>query len=348
MADDQFINAAVKVGELKVLNAFKRSTFVYGTQGKGSSTVLALKTWAAHAFSADEQRIARQLNLFEPGVRIGTYLSGDIQMMDMYYGQEGNELFTKRDPVIAEFIHYVMGYKGPFSMAQSGRDAFMKSFNTEVEGWQGSKWTTDGRKIEGPKFNGNTATVEISRAIRWGIQRFGGRLIFEGKEVYYSQVFNLLGFKGDTDREAVALFENFQPNLSTVRFGKGTLTFYWNGNEVVPTHCHFLSNWGFPLNEKGQLARVKQTVAILEAQGRRTGAAIPAINQHSSKDPWAIGALQHHPLNRGNFAAWLTQRNVRLNEALWNRFREKPAGLDGIPTEKILELFEKGLALGYI
>ena len=83
MGDDQFIDAAVKVGELKVMNAFKRSTFVYGTQGKGSSTVLTLKTWAAHAFSADEQRIARQLNLFEPGVRIGAYLSGDIQMMDM-------------------------------------------------------------------------------------------------------------------------------------------------------------------------------------------------------------------------------------------------------------------------
>jgi hypothetical protein len=85
--EEHFLKAAVKAGELKVMNAFKKSTFVYGTQGKGSSTVLAAKTWAMHGLSANEQGLARQLNLFEPGVRVETYLAGDIQMMDMYYGQ---------------------------------------------------------------------------------------------------------------------------------------------------------------------------------------------------------------------------------------------------------------------
>src|SRR5262249_20827633 len=157
------------------------------------------------------------------------------------------QLHALRDPAIAEFIHHVMGFKGPFSMKQSGRDAYMKTFNTNIDGWLNGKWTPDGRKIAAPQFNGNTATVEISRAIRWGLHRFGGKLIFEGKEVYYSQVFNCHGgsYKGDTDREAVALFEFFSPGFSTVKWGKGTITFHWNGREVVPTHCHFLSNWGF-------------------------------------------------------------------------------------------------------
>ncbi len=351
--DQTFKDAAAKMNEINLMKAFRKSTFVYGTQGKGSSAVLALKTlhgkaWSHRAFTEAEKGIARKLNIFEPGVRVGTYLSGDIQMMDMYYGMEGNNLYQKRDPVIAEFIHHVMGYKQPFSMQQSGRDMFMKNSKGNIEGWEPSKWTRDGRKIEGPRYNGNTATVEISRAIRWGLQFYGGKLIFEGKEVYYSQVFNMTGFKGDTDREAISLFQYFQPNLSTVKFGRGTITFYWNGREVVPTHCHFLSNWGFPVNQSGNLERVKQTVAILEMQAKRTNGRLPSIDQYAPKDPWSIGALQHHPLNRGNFAEWLKRKNVTLNESLWNKFCEKPAGLEGVPTDKVLEIFEKGLALGYI
>lgn len=321
------MKAAVKAGELKVMNAFKNSTFVYGTQGKGSSTVLAAKTWAAHALSNVEQGVAHRLNLFEPGVRVGTYLSGDIQMMDMYYGQEDNDLYLKRDPAIAEFIHYVMDYKGPFSVKQSGRDAFLNSTGGNFEGWDS----------KGPKYNGNTATVEISRAIRWGIQRFGGKLIFEGKQVYYSQVFNMVGYQGDTDREAIGLFEYFRPGASKATFGKGSVTFYWNGHEVVPTHCHFLSNWGFPKN------RAAQAVAVLASRQ-----SAPAFYAFASKKPEDVGALQHHALNRGSLDSWLKEKDVALNQTLWDRFQDKPTALAGIPADTILRLFEKGLANGYI
>ncbi|MGA3236669.1 MAG: hypothetical protein ABSG03_10225 [Bryobacteraceae bacterium] len=329
------MKAAIKVGELKVMNAFKNSTFVYGTQGKGSSTVLAAKAWAAHALSPSEQGVARQLNLFEPGVRVGTYLSGDIQMMDMYYGQKDNDLYLKRDPSIAEFIHYVMDYKGPFSIKLSGRDAFLSSTDGNFEGW-------DSR---GPKkYNGNTATVEISRAIRWGIQRFGGKLIFEGKQVYYSQVFNTGGYRGDTDREAIGLFEYFRPGISKATFGKGTVTFYWNGHELVPTHCHFLSNWGFPKHQTDP-TRVSDEQAAAVLASRQ---AAPAFYEFASKKPSDIGALQHHALNHGSLDSWLKEKNVALNKPLWDRFQDKPTGLEGIPTDTILRLFEKGLSLGYI
>jgi hypothetical protein len=38
-----------KVGEFPVSAAFKKSTFIYGTMGKGSVIVRGLKTWAAKA-----------------------------------------------------------------------------------------------------------------------------------------------------------------------------------------------------------------------------------------------------------------------------------------------------------
>jgi len=332
--DEEEKDVILKVGE-RLAVAFKKSTFVYGTQGKGSAAVGAAKIWASHHFSNDQQKVGRELNLFDPGIRAEAYNKGDgFQMMDMYYGQAGNQLFRKRDPAIAEYIHLAMKYKGTFSMNQSGRDAFLATYGRTYEGW-------DGR---GPKINGNTATVEISRLIRRGIERFGGKLIFEGKWVYYSQVFNTKGYKSDTDREAVGLFSFFRGD-SSAQFGKGKIIFNWNGKQIVPTHCHFLSNWAFPANDKGQLLRVKQTVALLEQAAARTGPAVPAL---AAKEPWMIGALQHNPLTRGNLESWLKQGNVELNQQLWNRFKEKPAGLEHIPTEKILALFAKGLNLGYI
>ena len=347
---DQLIRQAVlkmdkRVGELALRKAFRSNPFVYGTQGKGSSTVRAAKVWAAGKFDREEQLIGRELNLFEPGLRVATYISQDVQMMDMYYGQKDNGLYLKRDPVIAEFVHYAMGYKVPFQGAVSGRDVFLGETGKAhpgFEGWQGARWEGN-TKIEGPKYGPakTTATVEISRIIRWGTQKYGGSLIFEGKEVYYSQVFNLheKSWKGDTDREAVALFAHFRPGQLEAKFGSGTITFYWNGRETVPTHCHFLSNWGFP-------ADAKVRAAALEQQ-RATNPQSRLPNYRGKKDE-EIGALQHHALNRGNLEEWLKGENVILNKKLWDNFREVPMGLEGVPVQTVLRLFHKGLGLGYI
>lgn len=242
MADDKkLLDAAARVGE-RLSAAFKKTPFIYGTMGTGSVIVRGLKAWAGRtrrpAAGSNpvslEKVIERSLNLFDPGRRAEAYLGGGYQMMDMYYGQAGTTLHLLRDPAIAEFVHYAMGFKPAFSMNQSGRSAYMMTHKTKVEGWVAG----------GPDYNGLTATKEMSRIIRWGIHRYGGTLIFEGKEVYYSQVFEIAPFKiGDTDLEARELFTFFSPGTSQVPFGKGKLIFHWAGRETVPTKVHFLSNW---------------------------------------------------------------------------------------------------------
>jgi hypothetical protein len=93
-------------------------------------------------------------------------------------------------------------------------------------------------------YSGLTATKEMSRIIRWGIYRFGGTLIFEGRGVYYGQVFASNAPRvGDTDLEARELFKYFKPGASTALFGKGKVVFHWGGVEMVPTKIHFLTNW---------------------------------------------------------------------------------------------------------
>jgi hypothetical protein len=236
------INKALKiVGEIAVAGAFKKSTFIYGTMGKGSFIVKGLKNWAGKARTkakdpADQVKpvIDRELNLFDPGRRAEQYLAEGYQMMDLYYGQGGTSMHSRRIPAIAEFVHYAMGFKGAFSMNESGRQAYMKSWATKTEGWRDTS----------PGDYGHTATKEISRIIRYGIRTFGGTLIFEGREVYYSQVFYQSPARiGDTDAEARELFQYFTPGASTVRYGKGKLVFHWGGKEIIPTKMHFLTNW---------------------------------------------------------------------------------------------------------
>src|SRR5579872_3360429 len=160
------INDAIKtVGEFVVASAFKKSTFIYGTMGKGSFIVRGLKNWAAKARStaaepADRMKpiIDRELNLFDPGRRAEQYLAAGYQMMDLYYGQAGTNMHTRRNPAIAAFVHYAMGFKGSFSMNQSGREAYMHTWRTKAEGWQGNS----------PGDYGHTATKEMSRIIRYG------------------------------------------------------------------------------------------------------------------------------------------------------------------------------------
>jgi hypothetical protein len=235
------INEAIRIaGEFPVSAAFKKSTFIYGTMGKGSVIVRGLKNWAAkaklgaHPSDHLKRTADRELNLFDPGRRAEQYLAGGYQMMDLYYGQAGTNMHTHRIPAIAEFVHHAMAFKGSFSMKQSGRDAYQETWKTKAEGWQANS----------PGDYGHTATKEISRIIRYGIRTFGGKLIFEGREVYYNQVFYENPARiGDTDLEARELFQYFMPGTSSVPYGKGRLIFHWGGKETVPTKMHFLTNW---------------------------------------------------------------------------------------------------------
>lgn len=273
--------AADRAGRQQLATAFAGSSFVYGTGGTGSTIVKGLKRWATKprtrtsaellngapaASPAIDQAlvpvIARELNLFDPGRRASTYLAQDMQMMDMYYGQAGNLLYQQRIPVIAEYIHHAMKFTGPFSMAESGRDAYQRTFATKAEGWKGDS-------PKHPEWEGRTATKEMSRLIRLGIFTFGGTLVFEGKEVYYSQVFLKNSYISDTDAEARELFAFFRPGQSEAPYGKGRIKFYWCGKEAIPTKLHFLTNWTWqkdPVTEKS----LTHTIANMAHAGGRS------------------------------------------------------------------------------
>ena len=188
--------------------------------------------------------LQRELNLFDPGRRANFYIRSGCQMMDLYYGQAGTILHKHRIPIIAEFVHKALEWNVPFSMARSGRDTYMEEFNTRVEGYYNDSPSVN-------RYRGLTATKEMSRIIRWGISQFGGTIIFEGRELYYSQVFCNLPRLGDTDVEARELFQHFKPGQSTASYGDGRVIFYWSGTETVPTHVHFLSNWTWHISRQG-------------------------------------------------------------------------------------------------
>ncbi|MEM1161123.1 MAG: hypothetical protein AAGJ28_09325 [Pseudomonadota bacterium] len=262
--------------------AFSTSTFIYGTTGprpiqnggKGSGLAVQVisimnRRWEklddsekltdADIGEARKEKAVRLLQkvfrniqrnnarTYDPGPRANEYIREGHQMMDMYFGQQGkpeNVFWQFRNDVIAEFVHYVMDYHTTvggrtgiqFDKNESGWRTFERHFNTNDKGWTGDRY--------GP---GQSATKEISKIIRHGIKTFGGKLIFEGRDVYGHNVFAKDGWPRDTDVEARDLFQYYGPRAAAavVPMGNGTLEFQWNGTPTVLTRAHFLSNWAY-------------------------------------------------------------------------------------------------------
>lgn len=255
-----------------IATAFRNSTFIYGTVGPnalhngwgatGNPVARAALHWInrarEHPHSIFRDRLIR---LYDPGPRTGALVKGGLQMMDMYYGMN-NDLFRNRDVRIAQFVHHVMGFADrgvPFDPDMSGRDAFFAAFPGAQEGWYKQRVTD--------AAYGQSATKEMSKIIREGIKRFGGTLIFEGKSVYGSGVFDPHARQGDTDLEAQELFQHMVwPLTPRVPFGEGTLEFQWGGRPATPTRAHFLSNWNWA--------------------GPTTHGPGNRVNQTNPNDPW--------------------------------------------------------------
>lgn len=285
-------------------DAFRSSTFYYGTTGGAS----VLKTFIDTLTARSKKPEAGKLPYYWPGERANQYIADrtgrggsaatpataktssspampatpeivpaagrgqPAQMMDMYYGQEGQQLHELRNPQIGKYVHEKMGYAGAYDQHKHGRDAYMENYsvgeNAGLEGWafpqlpKGQKspdsTTNDYSKAlfhhpdTGEALSG---TMEISRYIRDGIFKYGGTLIFENKNVYNEGSFLTGVRQGDTNKEAVALFPYFakSPKQSKVVFGKGTLIFHFGGKETVPTQVLFRQLWAFgkpPLSEE--------------------------------------------------------------------------------------------------
>jgi hypothetical protein len=250
--------------------AFRRKIFVYGTVGIGSATANVARELAKIGMRAavsrdnpglsqggqntvikaasifksknpkkDPKDVLRKLSIYDPGVRVNTYAKSDeYTMMDLYYGQKDTIMGTLREDAIVALIHKAMNFKGSSSDYNSGREAYLATAGSKIEGWD-SKSTI--------KYSGLTATKAISKIIRWGVRRFGGKILFEGKGVYYNQVFLKEPCKSpaDTDLEAIELFKYFKKGENTAIFGDGKIMFYWDGVLTVPTQLHFLLNWKY-------------------------------------------------------------------------------------------------------
>lgn len=231
-----------------ITTAFRNSTFIYGTtgpnalqnKGTGNPVARAASILATRATSNQTNKLfGRTFLIYDPGPRTEQYIARGHQMMDMYYGNGGG-IFRLRDPVIAQFLHLVMEFDErdvAFDPHMSGRDAFMKAFKTRIDGWVDQPCTD--------AAYGQSATKEMSKIIREGIRRFGGKIIFEGKAVFGAGIFHW-GPARDTDVEAQQLFSHFnRPKTPYARFGKGSLEFQWGGRATTPTRAHFLTNWTF-------------------------------------------------------------------------------------------------------
>ena len=102
-------------------------------------------------------------------------------------------------------------------------------------------------------------SMEISRHIREGVKKYGGRIIFEiGGDVFFESAFVDGKMMGDTNVEMAFLLPYFAgKNSAVVPFGKGQIVLQKGGKEIIPTKSLFLSSWSFKsVNEN---LKVKQT-----------------------------------------------------------------------------------------
>lgn len=250
----QFGGESRTLSMLQLGRAFQDNVFIYGTVGPnalhngggntGNATARMASKWFTKAKSGRGAVLLsnRNINLYDPGPRTEQLIKMGHQMMDMYYGME-NQLYINRNLIIAEFVHYAMYYHklgqnpAPFDPNISGRDAFRVAFPGVDEGWKTHANMT--------AIYGHSATKEISKIIRMGIKRFGGKLIFEAKSVFGQGIFDPTGYQGDTDLEAQQLFQEISCNSPQTPYGKGVLEIQWGGKPTLLTRAHFLTNWTY-------------------------------------------------------------------------------------------------------
>lgn len=245
--DENMKKAAEAVGPTRLAAAFREQPFVYGTTGDGSIAGKAVRLLMGDKAFENSPN----LTFYDPGPRLGA-LQGK-QMMDYYYGQEGTHLHAMRNPVVGEYVHIAMGFKGKYDHSVPGWKAYKNTYNVPPhDGWA---WPVWGDPSSGLFFRPNKeapggkeplkGTVYMSWVIQNGVAEYGGQLIFEGKGVYYGQVFceGATIRRGDTDIEAMNLFTYFRPGYSRAQFKNGLVIFHWNGVEAIPTHFKFQENW---------------------------------------------------------------------------------------------------------
>lgn len=233
------------LGIAEVKRAFANSTFIYGTAGPDS--LQANGGGGQTGIIRAMRRLYPNRVLFDPGYRIWQQMVHGHQMMDMYYGMyddQNDYISLQRNDLIGEFVHHVMFF-----------EYLGERYNRNVPAWQ-TLQNAAGTLQPGWKpqpitdvlyGEGQTATKEISKIIRTGIHRFGGKIVFELKAVFGQNVFDPSGYIGDTDLEMQHILKEVGRGIvsSEMTYGEGKIEFQYGGIPVIPTRAHFLSNWKY-------------------------------------------------------------------------------------------------------
>jgi hypothetical protein len=259
----------------RIAEHFRNTVWHYGTTGLKNrpdmQNVLAkAAAWAGRHKLRTGGDAERTYNPGPRGIHYLREMDGEggknQQMMDMYYGGQQYEAWqTMRDPIIGEYIHRMMGYEGEYNQAESPDTTFRKNFplgaDTSIwkDRWLNRGWSENSKRNANPELKqaatqagipadwteDKSATMEISRIVREGLKKYGGTLVFEGNQVFWSGVFVQGVDSSDTDVEAKAILPLFAktPGASRVPIGKGFYVFHWKGKECAPRRRYFLSLW---------------------------------------------------------------------------------------------------------
>jgi hypothetical protein len=184
-------------------------------------------------------------------------------MMDNYYGNKG-EVFKQRDANIGAFVHDSMKFEGDYDHSVSGREGYLETYGKK-EGWDKEGVHFAGKRLKlddnndvvesekdfeynapwGGKFSGFSGTMEISRHVRNGVKKYGGKIVFECSGMSWDGAMVEDSWVGDTQVEAQFMMPYFaaQKGSPVVDFGAGKFEFQYNGKTITPDRAFFRSKW---------------------------------------------------------------------------------------------------------
>jgi hypothetical protein len=259
---------------------------------------------------------------FQSGSRGARQRAENLQMMDMWYGD--GHLGDKANPTILKFVKYaakLMPLPGARKVlpghqlvgpAGIDRDRHPYAIYTAAgvnKGWEVNEVTTAAYGVDEFRQEPMTATKELSRITRWLVGYFGGKIILDIHNVYFSQVFSSGRF-GDTEMESRALFPHVTPGTSSGSWGiAGKIEIEFDGEPMIPSKLLLMTSWKW------------------DPQGGRSAKKVNALNFAP-----ALKALVgvEKQLTKEDYldAIEKTAQTIDLERALWNKFPDFPPNFD--------------------
>lgn len=253
-------------------------------------------------FFADDQNAINKIYTggsgavyYDPGPRVYEAIKKGYQMMDMYYGNN-SEFWKGRDELIAHFIHHALKVPGPFDKEVSGRKSYLEGYKTTVEGWAplDNKWgngvpftkyrcTSDPTT---PKYSSSgctealdwyTHTAAMSWVVRRMVQIWGGKIVYDGKAVTFSGIFENPPDPRDSNIEALDLLQYVGDGSG--KMGNAKVEFHYGGVQTRPTKTLFLKHWNWSAKDPAVPIDPKR---LLVQRGYFWGQTIEILKQNSS------------------------------------------------------------------